>query len=195
MAGSGHTDVADAKLEAFNPQEEDLDSDLHEYDPSAPRILRVIDGICEVMGVAAMLVVTGLIFVNALGRYLLSSPLNWADELVIALIPWLAMTGLFLSIRRGSVIRIEYFFNKLPARIQPAVTVFVTIVSAAALLQLAYYSFQYVSLFGRDLTPYLRLPRGYFTSAFLIGAGAAAIVFLFSSYSAIREARRGQGGA
>ena len=35
--------------------------------------------------------------------------------------PWLAMTGVFLSVRRGTVIRIDFFFEKIPNRLQATV--------------------------------------------------------------------------
>jgi TRAP-type C4-dicarboxylate transport system permease small subunit len=34
------------------------------------------------------------------------------DELIIAIIPWVAMSGLFLAVRRRNVIRIDFFVDK-----------------------------------------------------------------------------------
>lgn len=142
------------------------------------RIMRIVDTAWEAAGAATMITATVLIFLNASARYLAAKSIPWADEVVIGLIPWIAMIGLYLSIRRGSVIRIEYFFLKLPAALRAPLVLFTTLVSAAAFVQLAVYSFQYVNFFGRDLTPYLGMMRGWFTSALLIGAVATVLLLL-----------------
>jgi TRAP-type C4-dicarboxylate transport system permease small subunit len=157
------------------PLPEDPEPEHNEAETS--RVLRVVDAIWEAAGVAAMVTAMLLIFGNASARYLLAKSIPWADEVVIGLIPWIAMIGLYLSIRRGSVIRIEYFFQKLPESLRPAFVLFTTLLSAAAFVQLAFYSFQYVSFFGKDLTPYLGIMRGWFTSAMVFGAGATALLF------------------
>jgi TRAP-type C4-dicarboxylate transport system permease small subunit len=105
---------------------------------------------------------------------------------VIALIPWLAMTGVFLSVRRRRVIRIDYFVERLPQPLRAATTVFGSVLAAAAFVYLAYHSFDYVALFGGDPTTYLELPTGWFTSAMVIGAAASAIAFAL-------DVRRGRG--
>lgn len=140
--------------------------------------MRVVDAVWEAAGVVAMVTATALIFCNAAARYLFAKSVPWADEVVIGLIPWIAMIGLYISIRRGSVIRIEYFFLKLPVSVRPPLVLFTTLVSAAAFVQLAVYSAQYISFFGRDLTPYLGLMRGWFTSALVVGAAATATLLV-----------------
>lgn len=153
------------------------DQELH--DPDAGRAVadRWVNRVAEVMGVAALLTIVALIFLNAVGRYAFAAPILWAEELVIALIPWLAMTGVFLSVRRRSVIRIDHFSNKLPRPIRSAVSVFGSVLASAAFVYLAFHSFDYVKLFGGDPTTYLELPTGWFTSAMVIGAAASAVAF------------------
>ena len=38
------------------------------------------------------------VFVNAVMRYMLNTSIIWAEEVVLGLVPWLAMSGLFLAI-------------------------------------------------------------------------------------------------
>jgi TRAP-type C4-dicarboxylate transport system permease small subunit len=101
------------------------------------------------------------------------------------------MLGMFLSIRRRQVIRIDYFVEKLPPRIGKAVLLFADIMSAAVFLYVAYISLQYVGLFGADKTIYLRIPTGWFSSALVIGAAGAAIAY-FAHF--VRDARRKRAG-
>ncbi|NJO37853.1 MAG: TRAP transporter small permease [Rhizobiales bacterium] len=128
-------------------------------------------------------------FLNAVGRYVFASAIVWAEELVIALIPWLAMTGVFLSVRRRGVIRIDYFVERLPGRVRVPVSVFASVLSAAAFVYLARYSLDYVTFFGGDLTTYLELPTGWFTSAMAIGAAASALAFIAEPFSRDRGGR------
>jgi TRAP-type C4-dicarboxylate transport system permease small subunit len=154
------------------------DQELHDPDYGRSPVDRWINRIAEVIGVAAIATIVALIFLNAVGRYAFAAPILWAEELVIALIPWLAMTGVFLSVRRRSVIRIDHFLTMMPSRLHSALSVFGSVLASAAFVYLAIHSFDYVTLFGGDPTTYLELPTGWFTSAMLIGAAASALAFL-----------------
>ncbi len=152
---------------------------------------RIVNGVAEVAGVLVFVTIVALIFANALGRYVAGASLIWAEELVIALIPWLAMTGMFLAIRRRQVIRIEAFTAMMPPRLREPLALAVQLVAAVALTVLAYHAFTYVTLFGGDELVYLGLPRGWFTSAMLVGAAACALAFLADAWRQWRHRERG----
>jgi TRAP-type C4-dicarboxylate transport system permease small subunit len=161
-------------------------------DPDAGRspVDRWINRIAEVIGVAAIATIVALIFLNAVGRYAFAAPILWAEELVIALIPWLAMTGVFLSVRRHAVIRIDHFSNMMPNQLRSALSIFGSVLASAAFVYLAFHSFDYVKLFGGDPTTYLELPTGWFTSAMVIGAAASALAFMSDIFLSDRTGRR-----
>ncbi len=152
-------------------------AELSDPDIGASAVDRAINRVAEVLGVAILVVLLGLVFGNAVGRYAGGYMIVWADEMVISLMPWLGMVGMFLSIRRRQVIRIDYFVNNMPPKLARAVLLFADIMSAAVFLYLAVISFQYVQLFGGDKTIYLRIPTGWFSSAMVIGAAAAALAY------------------
>jgi len=149
--------------------------------PDASFVERIVDRTIAAAGAAIILVITALVFGNATGRYLFNSTAIWADELIVALMPWLAMCGVYLSIRQREMIRIDYFVEKFPARIRRIVTMLSQVFSAVVFSYLAFGGFQYVNLFGSDLTLYLELPTGWFTSALLIGSALVAIAFLIEA--------------
>ena len=159
------------------------------FDPDVGRSVadRWINKITEVLGVAALATIVALIFLNAVGRYAFAAPILWAEELVIALIPWLAMTGVFLSVRRRAVIRIDHFSNMMPSHLRSALSVFGDILASAAFVYLAFHSFDYLKLFGGDSTTYLELPTGWFTSAMVIGAAASALAFALDIFQVNRS--------
>jgi TRAP-type C4-dicarboxylate transport system permease small subunit len=141
----------------------------------------------ETAGVAILAVIVALVFGNAVARYGLRSPIIWSDEIVISLMPWLAMCGVFLSVRRRQLIRIDFFVNKLHYMLAAFLTTMAYVLSSAMFVYFAFISFDFLSLFGMDRTVYLRIPRGWFISAFTVGAAAVAIAFLIN---AVRAAQR-----
>ncbi|MFC5068663.1 TRAP transporter small permease [Flaviflagellibacter deserti] len=139
---------------------------------------RVIDGLIGFVGVAILGGITLLIFGNATTRYIFNFTVIWADELIVALMPWLAMCGVYLSIRQRELIRIEYFMDMMPPRLRRSVDIFASVFSAAAFCYVAVGGFNQLKLFGNDTTLYLDLPTSWFTSALFIGAILVVLAFI-----------------
>lgn len=85
--------------------------ELADPDAGLGRLDRAINRVVEAIGVLALVLIVGVVFANASARYLLNFSFTWAEELVQMTIPWLAMSGVFLSVRRGTVIRIDFFYE------------------------------------------------------------------------------------
>jgi TRAP-type transport system small permease protein len=152
--------------------------ELADPDASLGPVDRFVNRIAEAMGVALFAAITGLIFANAVLRYATHHSIVWAEEVVIGLTPWLAMVGVFLAVRRGTMIRIDYFYEKLPTIVGGPVVLLGQIWCAVVFAYVAWLSFQYLSFFGGDPTPVLGLPKGVFSSALVFGSVAAALAFL-----------------
>ena len=152
--------------------------ELSNPDQGLPFADRVVNKIAEVLGVLVLGSIVGIVFCNACMRYLLNTSIIWAEEVVINIIPWLAVIGLFLAIRRKTVIRIDYFFEKLPAYIKRPVNILSQILCAAIFAYVSYLGFQHFKVFGSDTTPYLGLPVGIFTISIFIGGVFASIAFI-----------------
>jgi len=181
LGGAGADVVSDQIAEATRHQE------LVDPDHGLPVLDRAVNKVVEIIGVGVLCTIVGTIFVNAVSRYAFNYSFNWVEELVIYLTPWLAMTGLFLAIRRGTMIRIEYFYEKFGPEIRRPIGLLGNIVSVGILLFLGGISFHYVTLFGGDLTVHMRFFKGFSTGALMVGGFAAALAFLVIL---VREARR-----
>ncbi len=164
--------------------------ELADPDAGLSRFDRLVNRTAEAFGVFLLALLTGLVFLNASARYLVSHSFIWGDELVIAMIPWLAMAGLFLSVRRRNVIRIDFFVDKFPARPRRIFRLFADLLSAAMFAYLGYVSIEYVRLFGGDQLTYLRWPTGVFSASFVVGPFLAGLAYLYAFWS---EARGGGG--
>lgn len=174
-----------ARVAAAGRRQELLDPDL-----GLPRADVIVNRVAEALGVALLGAVVLIVFVNAAMRYLVDTSIIWAEEVVLGLVPWLAMVGLFLAIRRQTTIRIDYFFNRFPAPLRRALTMLGESWSAAAFAYLAWVSISYLELFGGDRTPYLGVPKGIFAAALVVGGVAAAGAFAFEVWRAGRRAGR-----
>ncbi len=164
--------------------------ELRDPDEGLGRMDRAVNRIAEIMGVAALGAIVLTIFANAAGRYIFNASIIWAEELVLLLVPWLAMTGVFLSVRRGTMIRIDFFFEKLPRALRRPLGPLGHLFSACVLTFLAGVSVQYILLFGSDRALYLEVPRSYSSSALVIGGLASALAFLVVLVRERRRARR-----
>jgi TRAP-type transport system small permease protein len=178
-ASSGE-DLAD-RIGAASRQHE-----LEDPDRSLPLAERVINRAVELLGVGLLGGILAIVFANALARYALDYSFVWAEEVVISLVPWLALTGLFLSVRRRQMIRIEFFLGKFPPPVRRTLAVLAEVLGAVMLAWLAWLGFNYVATFGGDRTPYLALPKGLFTSALWLGAAAVALAFTVAAWRELR---------
>jgi TRAP-type C4-dicarboxylate transport system permease small subunit len=160
--------------------------ELHDPDAGASRFDRIVNRTAELFGVLLLTVLTGLVFLNASTRYLFKYSFIWGDELIIAIIPWVAMSGLFLAVRRRNVIRIDFFVDKFWPGPRKVLRLAGELLSAIMFVYLAWVSVEYVQLFGGDQLVYLRWPTGLFSSSFVIGPLLAALAYCITFW---REAR------
>jgi len=151
---------------------------------------RLVNQVVEVVGVSVLVAIVLVIFVNAVSRYALNYSFIWAEEMVQMSMPWLAMTGVFLSVRRGTMIRIDFFFEKIPARLQGAVANFGYALCIAVLLFMAWISLDFVRQFGGDVALYVEIPTGWSTSALVFGGAGAAMAYAAEFYREWRARRR-----
>jgi TRAP-type transport system small permease protein len=156
--------------------------ELEDPDQGLPLAERVINRAVELLGVGLLAGILTIIFANAVTRYALNYSIIWGEEVVIGLVPWLAVTGLFLSMRRRQMIRIEFFLEKFSPAAKRMLAVLADLLGALLLGWLAWLGFTYVSTFGGDATPYLGLPKGLFTSALWLGPAAVAIAFVVAAW-------------
>ena len=186
--GEAPTELAGRIAEASQRQE------LRDPDQGLGLLDRAVNRTAEIIGIAALGTIVVTIFANAAGRYVFNASIIWAEELVLLLVPWLAMTGVFLSVRRGTMIRIDFFFEKLPRALRRPLGPLGQLFSACVLTFMAGISVQYILLFGADRALYLEVPRSYSSSALVIGGFASALAFLAVLVREWRRSRREEQG-
>lgn len=170
-------------------------AELRDPDEGKHWVDRSINRLVELAGVCVLMTIVLLVFSNAVGRYTIGLTFIWADEIVLGLLPWLGMLGMFLSVRRRQIIRIEFFVRLFPPVMHRVLTILGSFAAAAAFVYLALVSVQYLELFGRDRTVYLRLERGWFMSAMVIGPALTAIAYALLIINNLRGKEADDDGA
>ncbi len=125
------------------------------------------------MAVAVMSVV---VFLQVVFRYVFNSPIPWSEETARILFVWITMLGTFLAVKSKNHISIETFVNYFFSAETRAV------VSRVVSFLLVYY-FLYLFVFGismvertyENLTPAMLLPFSYIYVAIPIAAGLIVI--------------------
>ncbi|SIN84284.1 TRAP transporter small permease [Vannielia litorea] len=133
----------------------------------------------EALAAALMGGIALLVLANALGRYLFGKPLPWSEELVITAMIWVASTGLLLGAIRGSLITCDVLVARLPPRACRLLAVACGVIGAGALGFFAWQIRAYLGLFGGDVTPILRMPKGLGISALMLAMAGMGGVLLF----------------
>ncbi len=166
--------------------------ELRNPDEGLPLFDRIVNGAAEAFGAALLVSVFLIVFLNALGRYVTGHALPWGEEVVIGVVPWISVTGLFLSVRRRELIRITYFEERLSPRTRTVITFAAQILCCGLFGLIAFLALGHVTRFGGDMTPVLGLPKGLTYSAMLVGGVAVALAFLFHIGRAVLAARSGE---
>ena len=180
---AGRIDETARRLELQNPDEGQATVDC------------VINRFAEIIGVGVLVTIVAVIFANASSRYLFNYSFSWAEEMVQMCMPWLAMTGVFLSVRRGTVIRIDFFFEKIPAWLQGPIAYIGYCINIAVLVMMAVVSFDFVRLFGKDVALYVQMPTGVSTSALVFGTAGAAMAYMAEFFREWRQRSRAMNGS
>jgi TRAP-type C4-dicarboxylate transport system permease small subunit len=162
-------------------------ADLQDPDEGKSLPDRVINKVVEIAGVTVLVGIVLLVFLNAAGRYTLGRTFIWGDEVVLGLLPWLGMLGMFLSIRRRQIIRIEFFVSLFPVALHRILGIVGSLVAAGVFVWLAIVSLEYLQFFGGDRTIYLRLQKGWFMSALVIGPALAALAYVLMIVEDLRR--------
>lgn len=173
----GGAPLSDAEL-ARQVDEAARSTELQDLDAGRSRFDRAINAVAEALGVAVLLTIVSVVFLNAIGRYALGFVFIWGDELVLSLLPWLGMLGMFLSIRRRQIIRIDFFALRLDGRVARVLGFATHLFAASAFMWLAIVSLQYLQFFGGDRMIYVGLQKGWFMAAMVVGPAIAAVAYL-----------------
>ncbi len=144
-----------------------------------PTALGVLNWLVETAGVVLITGLSLLVLANAMGRYFFASPLPWTEEVVSILLVWIAAIGVVLAAARGALVGCEILTSRLRPTQARTLGRAISLVSALMMLIVAWYSWRYMGIFGRDTTPLLDIPKSWLSGGLLAASLGMAAAFLY----------------
>lgn len=150
------------------------------------KINNFLMGFCKISIMIMVPIMTAIIFMQVILRYVFISPLTWPEELARYLLIWISCLGSAYAVREGMHISVVFIKNKLPRSTQTAVAI------GVHLLVISFFAFGVFQGFKLsfsqwiELTAALRLPMTYPTLAIPIGFG---IMIMFSVELLIQDVK------
>ncbi len=124
-----------------------------------------------------MFLMSIIIFVQVIMRYVFHSSLTWSEELARYLFVWLVYFSMAYTAKKEAHIRIDAAINLYPKKLRPYIEILSEVIVFAFAVFIAITSvgvFQKISASGQ-LSPALQLPMQFVYAAPLIGFGLTAI--------------------
>jgi TRAP-type C4-dicarboxylate transport system permease small subunit len=133
--------------------------------------------------------VIGLVlFFQVLLRYCLDYPLTWSEELARYLLVWITFFGINYGIRRHKHIEMEYFFNKLPERLQTGIALLTNIMILLMMWKIFGSTLRFVSAQMRIGSSAMQISMGIVYIAIPLGFLTSSISILMNAYTLTRRA-------
>ena len=150
-------------------------------------IARGIEYLCSFFFVIMCAGVTIQVF----ARYVLASPVTWAEEVARYAMIWIVYLGSIVAVRRKAHTRIDFFVNLLPARYARYVGVMVDSV-CIIFLSILVYSSQPILKIGMRLYSFaLKIPLIYIYGALPLCALFMIAFFTFNIVQTLRSVEPG----
>ncbi len=174
------------------------------------RIVRFIAVDCS-RGVLGVLILAGIAinFANVVGRYVFSSPIVWAEEVLAYIMVWCVFIGAILVMWNGRHIRMDVFVASLRGRarliVNAASTIGIILVCVFVIVQAVPFVSLLLDTDQRSVI--LRLPMGWMNASVLLGFAGMLLVVIVrlgalvrgelgsDTEAAVREAIEGYGEA
>jgi TRAP-type transport system small permease protein len=135
----------------------------------------------------ALVAMTAVIVALVVSRYLFRYSFPWAEELTRYLLVWMVMLSAAIITRNDDHIRVEYFFDMIPPRLQALLMVVLRLLMIGVLVLLVRYGWR--TAIGMQVTgaPALRVSMMWPYLAIPVGA---ALMLVFSLLSLVDDVRR-----
>jgi len=132
-----------------------------------------------------MAVMTTLVFVNVIARYVLNFSIIWAEEVSQYLMIWIAYLGAGLALREGRHVALEMLHDRLSAPLSRRVRMAVGGILLVFLGWVTILGFQFAIFVWNQETPVLNISLGIPSLAIPIGTllFAAHLVLMFRDYA------------
>jgi TRAP-type C4-dicarboxylate transport system permease small subunit len=153
---------------------------------SLPRAFNLIDTVLKSVMVAMLVVLIVAVGANMFGRFVLHESLAVSDELARFLFIWVIFLGGALAHLHREHIAVDILVKRLPASLQPAVTVLQELLIVALMIALL-LSARDVMAVDPGTSPLLGVPYNWINVSVPFSAAIIGVVSLYRMVAAVRR--------
>lgn len=147
------------------------------------------DHVEEYLIVLLLALMSIIIFVQVIARYVLKSSLPWSEELARYLFVWLAYAAISYGVKLNAHIRVDVVVTLLPEKLGKLIRVLADLLFLALAIVLLFYGWKVTSfiLHSSQDTPALGIPMGVVYLAVPTGFALTAIRLIQSMARRIKD--------
>ena len=136
--------------------------------------------------ISCVVVMTVVVLLQVIYRYLLMQPLYWSEELARYLFVWISMLGAALSVHRRVHFGMDFFFRLLPPRYMRSFAFLILLLMGLVVMVLLVQGIVLVQKTADQQSPAMEISMGWAYASLPMGAALMAIHLLVMI---IKEAR------
>ncbi|AZO94364.1 TRAP transporter small permease [Halocella sp. SP3-1] len=136
-----------------------------------------INDIAKIVVIGLVAVLTSIVLLQVIFRYILNIGLPWVDELSRYLNIWVAFLGASVGLKYGDHVGVSFFVNLLPEKLSEAFKLFTDIIIFIFLCVVIYYAYDYI-ITSRSVTPTMQISFKLPKSAIFAGTSIMVVHIL-----------------
>ena len=149
--------------------------------PLVNRLIKLDAMLARVEGWGLMVMVavmTVVVLLQVIYRYVLSQPLYWSEEMARYLFVWISILGAALSVQRRGHFGMDFFFRMFPEKGKRFVTFLIYLLMGAVVLVLLVKGVALVQKTAGQLSPAMEISMGWAYACLPAGSFLMAIHLL-----------------
>ncbi len=154
--------------------------------------MKKIEKLIEAIGGTSLMVMTIVVFLQVIARYVFKAPFSWAEELTRYLMIWGTFLGAAVLIARREHIVVDILLNVIPMRSKAVLLVIGDLILFWFLVRLVLSGMELVKVSSGIISTGLVIPMGYVSMAVPIGALLMIILLIPATISQFRIITRGK---
>ncbi len=120
-------------------------------------------------------IMTVVVFLQVVYRYVLTQPLHWSEELARYLFVWLSILGATLGVQKQGHFGLEIFFRMFPKQGQWLMRLLIHLLMGSVILVLLVYGITLVEKTALQESPAMGIPMSWAYACLPVGATLMAI--------------------
>lgn len=125
------------------------------------KLITFVDTLTKYSAVAAFTVMSVMIVLQVVFRYVFEASLSFSEELARFLFIWATLLGAAMCVKRHSHVGFDLLMTRLPAQIRKYGILFANLMGVFFFLVIIFYGFKVVGITMGQTSPALGLKMGY----------------------------------